>query len=101
MVPLARFRVDDRSMEPTLAPGDYVLVNRWAYAFRDPAPGDLVVVRDPQDQQRFLAKRVAARTDAGEYVVVGDNALASRDSRTFGPVRRELVVGKVWRRVAP
>ena len=54
MFPLRRFRIEDESMRPTLEPGDYVLVNRWAYRVRPPRRGDLVVVRDPELSDRFL-----------------------------------------------
>ena len=37
------YRVPSGSMENTLLPGDRVLVNRLAYRFGDPAPGDVVV----------------------------------------------------------
>ena len=96
MLPIARFRVEDRSMEPTLAPGDYVLVNRWASTF---AKGDLVVVRDPENAERVLVKRVADVNNSGACFVVGDNGTASRDSRAFGAVPRHLIVGRVWRHV--
>lgn len=33
-----------------------------------------------------------------EYVVLGDNRAESRDSRHFGPLAAELVVGRAWRR---
>ena len=100
MFPLARFRVDDRSMEPTLAAGDFVLVNRWSYKLHRPAKGDLVVVRDPQAPARFLVKRIADVSVSGAYVV-GDNGSMSRDSRAFGPVPRDLVVGRVVRTAKP
>jgi signal peptidase I len=38
---------------------------------------------------------------ADEYYVLGDNRESSLDSRSFGPVFRELVVGKVWLRGWP
>ena len=40
-------------------------------------------------------------TGPNEYVVLGDNRRDSEDSRVFGPVRRELVVGRVWFRYWP
>lgn len=100
MFPLKRFRVEDRSLSPDLGPGDYVVVNRWAYAFRGPAVGDLVVLRDPEREGRFLVKRIARVEGSGLYSVAGANE-ASRDSRAFGPVARDRIVGKVWLRARP
>lgn len=100
MQPLARFRVDDRSMEPTLAPGDYVIVNRWSYRLHRPVRGDLVVVRDPEHAGGFLVKRVADVANRSCFLV-GDNAESSRDSRAFGPVSRDLIVGRVWKTAKP
>ena len=36
-----------------------------------------------------------------EYFVLGDNPGDSRDSRAFGPVRGDRVIGRVWFRVWP
>jgi nickel-type superoxide dismutase maturation protease len=99
MFPLRRFRVEDDSMRPALEPGDYVLVNCWAYKFRSPAKGDLVVVRDPETPQRFLVKRVSAVLDGLQIHVAGDNADRSRDSRAFGPIALREILGKVWIRL--
>lgn len=95
MFPLARFRIEDASMEPDLRAGDYVLVNRWAYGRRGPRPGDVVVLRDPEAPSRFLVKRVERVDPSGAVVVRGDNEASSRDSRAFGPVGRDGLVGKV------
>jgi len=99
MFPLRRFRVEDESMRPGLEPGDYVIVNRWAYKFRPPAKGDLVVVRDPETPERFLVKRVSEVPDPTRIRVAGDNADRSRDSRSFGPIALREIVGKVWIRL--
>ncbi len=95
MFPLARFRVEYHSMEPTLHAGDYLLVNRWAYRSREPAPGDIVVLRNPEAPDQYLVKRVLSGAPASGYIVEGDTATLSRDSRHFGPVQRHLIVGKV------
>ena len=36
-----------------------------------------------------------------EYLVMGDDRVRSTDSREFGPVRGDLVLGKVWFRYWP
>ena len=54
------------------------------------------MLRDPEDPSRRLLKRVGGVTADGRLDVRGDNAAASRDSRSFGPVRRSGIIGKVW-----
>ena len=38
---------------------------------------------------------------ADEYFVMGDHRVDSDDSRSFGPVNRQLIVGKAWIRYWP
>ena len=66
-------------MSPALDPGDYVIVNTWAYRRREPAIGVLVVLRDPQRDARFLCKRVAEVEASGLYIVLGDSAHLAAD----------------------
>ena len=92
--PLLTVRVHDTSMQPELWPGDRLLVLRILRS----RVGDIVLVRDPEYKRRLLVKRVAARTQGGEYVLSADNPNVGRDSRHFGPVPRALIVGRVvWR----
>ena len=86
-------RVTGDSMRPTLERGDRVVcVAPWRIRV-----GHLVAVHDPRDETRLLVKRVVG-VDHGTVTVEGDNAAASTDSRTFGALPRELVVGRaVWR----
>lgn len=95
LLPFDRFEVEGESMTPTLSAGERVFVNKAAYWFSRPQCGDLVVVRDPRDTDRLLLKRIDRPADGG-WLVLGDNPDASTDSRTFGPVARKLIVGKVW-----
>ncbi len=98
LFPFARYWVEGASMEPDVLPGERVLVNRAAYWFAKPRPGDRVVVRDPRQPDRLLLKRIDRPADSGGWIVLGDNREASTDSREFGSVSRELIVGKVWSR---
>lgn len=103
-----RFRVADRSMDPTLVPGDCLYVDRGAFRAHPPARGDLVVSRDPALPARHLVKRVAfvpgepappgsPTVPAGSVYLLGDNPPMSRDSRQFGPVPTRFLVGRVYR----
>jgi signal peptidase I len=37
----------------------------------------------------------------GEYYVMGDNRTSSLDSRGFGPIRKDAIIGRVWLRGWP
>jgi signal peptidase I len=104
--PLARFVVRDLSMQPVLCPGDRVLVWQWASWLGGIRRGDVVVLRDPQLPDLHLVKRVGARpgeshaqlADGDGFVVLGDDASRSRDSRAFGRVPPRAILGRVvWR----
>ena len=82
-------------MRPTLAPGDRLRVDPRAYRRRPPRVGEIVVLVDPAEATRWLVKRVAAVDLRGRTVEVrGDAAETSRDSRRFGPVPFEALVGR-------
>jgi nickel-type superoxide dismutase maturation protease len=91
-----RVAVEGRSMEPTLAPGDRLVVVRARVLHA----GDVVAVRGPRDPTRVLVKRVSAVLE-DEIVLRGDNPGVSTDSRTFGPVPTTAVLGRVVRCYAP
>lgn len=82
-------------MEPALHPGDYVLVWRWAYRTKEPSPGDIVVLRNPEALGQFLVKRIVSGDFTTGFFVLGDNMVHSRDSRHFGRVPTHLIVGRV------
>lgn len=88
-------------MRPHLNPGDYVVVNRWAYRLRPPAAGDVVVLSDPEARDRLLVKRVSQTLPNNEVILAGDNMERSRDSRGFGSVPIERILGRVWLRLRP
>jgi nickel-type superoxide dismutase maturation protease len=92
-----RIEVAGPSMIPTLAPGDRLLV---VPPHRPLRAGDLVALRDPELPARLLVKRVESVSDAGVQVR-GDNDGASRDSRDFGAVGLDAVVGVAVYRYHP
>ena len=109
-------------MRPTIEPGDWLLVDptvrRWPrrgsiVVFREPesdvlaikrvaaTPGDVVHgvrVTDPATGQEV---EVTIRLVPDEAWLLGDDRGASVDSRRYGPVALERLVGRAWFRYAP
>jgi signal peptidase I len=61
------------SMVPTLQENNHYLLNRWAYHGRDPRVGEIVVLRDPEDQG-FSVKRIIA---------IGGQSVLFKEGRVF------------------
>lgn len=84
-------------MMPTLNDGDWVVVDRRAYSGM-PRAGDVVLAQDPRDPSRVLLKRVNHIDLHGRAWLLGDNVDESTDSRIFGGLSEDLVLGRVsWR----
>ena len=96
MFPVMRFKIEDRSMEPAFKPRDYVIANKLAYILGNPSKGDVVVIKHPKEKNKFLIKRISLVTNSDEYYVIGDNKNFSQDSRHFGSIKKNLIIGKVW-----
>ena len=109
------YAIPSASMAPTLLAGDHIVVTTYS---GEPRRGDVVVFRAPQQANELMVKRIAGtpgdavdagggRTvivPAGCYFVIGDNRQDSFDSRHWGPVPRDLIVGRarvvLWSSVA-
>lgn len=89
-----------QSMAPGLLPGDWLLMDPSGVAPR-PVAGELVVVPDPRRPDRLLVKRVEGVESGGRLLLRGDVPDASTDSRTFGAVDADAVLGRPWFRYWP
>lgn len=85
------FLVEGDSMTPTLSSGDVVLV-RPSTIYR---VGDIVLAEHPYKSSVKILKRIAQIEQNGTVRLIGDNPADSTDSRTFGAVSIESIVGKV------
>ena len=151
------FEVQQRSMVPTIAPAEYILIDKLTPRFDGYHYGDVVVFEPPNaepgtDPTPFIKRIIGLPGDtvsldngrvfltqpggspilieepyvafdeeggsaptlcpdpdcpnaweipAGSYFVMGDNRLESQDSRSFGPIEEELILGRAWLRYFP
>ena len=49
----------------------------------------------PEDTKTYTTEKRSFTISDDEYFVLGDNRYYSEDSRSFGPVRKDLIVGRV------
>ena len=63
------FVVNGESMDPTLATGDYLLIDEVTYRLREPERGDVVVFRAPPEPTKFFVKRIIGLP--GDTVSIG------------------------------
>ena len=91
-----RVRVRGRSMEPTLTDGSDVLV-RGLRPEDSPqlSPGDVLWLTHPLHSGQKIIKRLHHVTAEGALYVLGDAEDESSDSRVFGPVPFNRLLGRV------
>ncbi|MGD0708476.1 MAG: signal peptidase I [Anaerolineaceae bacterium] len=74
---VARVRVENISMEPTLMPGEFLLVNKLAYHLGSLQRGDIIVFHYPGDPSQDYIKRIIGlpgddiKVQSGEVMVNG------------------------------
>ena len=93
-----RFRVTGSSMSPLLVNGEEVIVITHSQVIDNLQANDIVVLHHPLQLDLLIIKRVRniiINEHRKQYFVQGDNLDASTDSRHFGLVDENLLIGKV------
>lgn len=67
------YLVDGRSMDPTFATGDYLIVDKISYTFNLPERNSVVVLKYPKDTNKSFIKRIVGLP--GEKVIIKDNVV--------------------------
>lgn len=109
-------RVSGHSMDPVYRDGQKVIMTNWYWLVGPVRRDDIVVIRGPAPGEimfkraQYLAGEEVDwvnvpknwsitsgkyRVPPGHVFVIGDNLNESSDSRDFGPIRMEDVMGKV------
>ena len=92
--PFLRVKVAERSMEPALRPGDWLLVRRT----RRIRPGQIVIAKHPGRGDMLIVKRAARRAEGGWWLESDNPDVGAVDSRRFGAVPASLIQGRVLTR---
>lgn len=62
------FVVTGDSMRPNFADGNYLIIDELSYRFREPARGEVLVLRFPGDHSQFFIKRIVGLP--GERIMI-------------------------------
>ena len=96
---------EGHSMVPAIKPGKILLVHKVYYGIRKPGSGkylvrwkqpqrgDIVVFYTPLGE--IAVKRCGEILPGNEFYAIGDNLDQSYDSRNYGPVLNDNIIGKV------
>lgn len=104
------------SMEPTLNQSSVVLVDKISVLYRKIRRNEIISLVSPVNNSVLLCKRVIKiegdniKVNKGNRAIVipkeciwveGDNKYNSLDSWVFGPIKRELIIGRVLLQLYP
>jgi len=90
---LKLLKISGESLTPEYQNGDFVMISKIPFLFVPPSPGDIIAFHQPG--YGLLIKRIQQITPEGEVSVIGSHP-DSVDSRVFGFVKKENILGKVF-----
>ncbi len=89
-----RMRVNGASMQPLLQPGEEILIDINAYQKSVPEIGEIIVALHPYHANFPIVKRIVLIKN-GDFFLQGDNTVKSTDSRSYGAIKLDRIIGKV------
>src|SRR3989344_5317320 len=66
-------KVSGNSMFPTFHNGDYILTNKVSYKFANPERGDIIVFKNPRNENEDFIKRILAIP--GDTIKIENNSI--------------------------
>ena len=83
-------------MSPTINQGDLVIYKPYNQVKSDLYIGNIVVAKHPIELNKLIIKRIS-KIEINGVQLIGDNQTSSNDSRHFGLINYEKLIGIVER----
>ncbi|MEK6878438.1 MAG: S26 family signal peptidase [Nanoarchaeota archaeon] len=87
-----KFRIFGHSMEPYIREKDTIIISKIPYLFKSPKINDIVAFQGKENNT--MVKRIKYIKN-NKFFLLGDNKSDSLDSRNFGSISREQILGKL------
>lgn len=98
--------VSGNSMAPTLRNNSWIIVDKYLFKLFDIKKGDILIVKIKDEEmikrleglpgQEIYINEENIKLESNEIYVLGDNPEESIDSRNYGPIKTEKIVGKLF-----
>lgn len=83
-------------------PGETIEIKKGSvYIYNEEHPEGYMLKEDYLKESTYTSKSQKLSLEENEYFLLGDNRNVSKDSRSFGPVNKSFLIGKVWVRGFP
>lgn len=89
------FLVSGASMEPNFGNGNYLLIDEISYRFREPARGEVVVFRYPDNPSVYYIKRIIGLPGEGVKIQKGGVKITEKSGSDFSLEESYLPSGLV------
>ncbi len=73
------FYVEGASMEPNFYQNEYLIIDEISYRFNDPQRGEVIILKNPQDQRAYFIKRIIGLP--GETIAIRDGRVYINDQK--------------------
>lgn len=93
-------------MAPTLRNNSWIIVDKYLFKLFDIKKGDILIVKIKDEEmikrleglpgQEIYINEENIKLESNEIYVLGDNPEESIDSRNYGPIKTEKIVGKLF-----
>ncbi|MCP3888182.1 MAG: signal peptidase I [Desulfobulbaceae bacterium] len=79
------FKIPSGSMNHTIFVGDYILVNKCLYSFKNPEQGDIIVFRYPENKDKDFIMRIVA--EGGDEIEIIDKQVSINNGIIYEPYK--------------
>lgn len=93
-------------MNPTLKNNSLIVIDKFLYKLGDIKKGDILIFKVKDEEmvkrlsylpgEKFESEGNLIQLKSNEIYVLGDNPKESIDSRNYGPIKTNSIIGKVF-----